>query len=73
MENQKEDKKIKGKYLIFGGIMFFVVAKILHSIFAGILFQSIATIAELSWLIFVGIGIIVMLRERKNKKISNKV
>jgi hypothetical protein len=72
MENQKGPRKIKGKHLIFGGIAFFIIAKILYGIFHGIFFQSISTIAELTWFIFVGVGIIVILRERKNKKNINE-
>lgn len=77
MENQpiKLDKKvkIKGIYLLLGGIIFFILGKILYGIFPkSLLFQSIATMAELSWWIFVIIGIITMLRERRKKKNEQK-
>ncbi|NCD07401.1 MAG: hypothetical protein EOL97_14915 [Spirochaetia bacterium] len=61
--------KISGKYLIIGGIAFFLIVKLIRYIFPNSLItQSISTVAELTWFIIVGIGIVVFIRERKEKK-----
>lgn len=65
--------KIKGSYLIIGGIVFFALGKILYHLFPmSIVTQSISAIAELSWLVFIGIGIIMLIRERKERKKKEK-
>lgn len=66
--------KIKGSYLILVGIAFFVLGKVLWYLFPmNLAIQSIATIAELSLWVFLVIGIIVLLRERREKnKNENK-
>jgi hypothetical protein len=65
--------KIKGGYIILAGILFFIFGKILYSIFPiSLIAQTIATIATLSLWVFIGIGIITLLRSRGDKNDNNK-
>lgn len=61
--------KIKGGYIILIGIGFLALKIVLGNLFPmNLIVQSVGTAIELSWWIFLAIGIIVMLRERKARK-----
>jgi len=68
-ENKSTKIKVKGKYLILGGIAFFIFGKIIFHLFPmNLIAQSIATIAEIFLWVFIGIGIVVLFREKKERK-----
>ena len=64
--------KIKGGYIILIGIGFFALKIVLGNLFPmNLIVQSVGTAIELSWWIFLAIGIIVLLREKMGRKITS--
>lgn len=66
-------KNIKGKYLIMSGIVLFILGRLITYLFPNdIITLTLAVCAEISFFLFIGIGIIAVIREKREKKRVDK-